>query len=566
MVTNKLNFSAAGSNLGYKSGIGALSDRLMEFGSELNDQEQKKLLAKEREQDRRDKLNRYAIEDQRYLEQKAEKASDKFDARQKEIATNEALALVGDEKGFLSTKTSAENKAYEDALATVEDPVEKARLANEIKQYQTSGEQAKSWKDSVLGNSNIDQKAVGDLKRELDRDEESARRFNLQLAETRATRNEARAEREAARKREEQKQADVYGLKTIESGSLKSVPWGQYGALSGATDVKTGNKILEPGNVEAQNLQATLYEKNVSPIATKMENLNSKILTPEQKLDDKYLQEQFAKENPEAYKTSTPLGRFTSGIDTSIKKSSELRELYSELGNINVDPLNATPEQERLANEERKKIQSKINEVENKYSSTSSGSNISFEDYKKAKISESNQAEKEYNNLQSKLANTTKEIDKQIVDKFGIDEVKKQENYITSVQAGNIAAENAKNEARRLGLSAEAANYAISNAYQTAYNENERLKGLGQKVIQTATEKQQEKKEKSKEKEIEYLQDNIKSLNSLSEKFSGTKEDSVYYKGKEMDKEDAQKKIESEIEDLQRKLNTKNIELYPWMK
>lgn len=565
MTTNKLNFSAAGSNLGYKSGIGALSDRLMEFGSDLNDQEQKKLLAKEREQDRQDKLNRYAIEDQRYLEQKAEKASDKFDARQKEIATNEALALVSDEKGFLNTKISAENKAYEDALATVEDPAEKARLANEIKQYQTSGEQAKSWKDSVLGNSNIDQKVIVDLKRELARDEESDRRFNLQLAETRASRNEAKAERDAARKREEQRQADVYGVKTIESSSLKSVPWGQYGALSGATDVKTGNKILEPGNVEAQSLQATLYEKNVSPIATKMENLSSKILTPEQKSDNKYLQEQFAKDNPEAYKTSTPFGRLFSGADKNVNMQLEIDQAREKL-RVKPDPFTST-------NEEIKKYQDKVNEVNNqiksikeKYSDTSSSSNISFEDYKKAKINESNQAEKEYNDLQLKLANTTKEIDKQVVDRFGIDEVKKQESYITSVQAGNIAAENAKNEARRLGLSAEAANYAISNAYQTAYNENERLKGLGQKVIQTATEKEQEKKEKSIDKEIEYLQDNIKSLNSLSEKFSGTKEDSVYYKGKEMDKEDAQKQIEDEIRNLQLKLNTKNRELYPWKK
>lgn len=565
MAINKLNFSAAGSNIGYKSGIGALSDRLMEFGSDLNDEEQKKLLAKEREQDRQDKLNRYAIEDQRYLEEKAEKASDKFDARQKEIATNEALALVGDEKGFLSTKISAENKAYEDALATVEDPAEKARLANEIKQYQTSGEQARSWKDSILGNTNIDQKVVGDLKRELARDEESARRFNLQLAETRASRNEARAERDAARKREEQRQADVYGVKTIESGSLKSVPWGQYGALSGATDVKTGNKILEPGNVEAQSLEATLYEKNVSPIATKMENLSSKILTPEQKLDDKYLQEQFAKDNPEAYKTSTPLGRLFSGADKNVNMQLEIDQAREKL-RIKPDPFTSTNEEIKKYQDNVNKVNNEIKSIKEKYSETSSGSNISFEDYKKAKINESNQAEKEYNDLQSKIANTIKEIDKQVTDRFGIDEVKKQESYITSVQAGNIAAENAKNEARRLGLSAEAANYAINNAYQTAYNENERLKGLGQKVIQTETEKEKEKIEKSKEKEIEDLQDNIKSLNSLSEKFSGTKENSVYYKGKEMDKKDAQKKIEDEIENLQLKLNTKNRELYPWMK
>ena len=520
MATNKLNFSAAGSNLGYKSGIGALSDRLMEFGSDLNDQEQKKLLAKEREQDRQDRLNRYAIEDQRYLEQKAEKASDKFDARQKEIATNEALALVGDEKGFLSTKTSAENKAYEDALATVEDPVEKARLANEIKQYQTSGEQAKSWKDSVLGNSNIDQKVVGDLKRELARDEESARRFNLQLAETRATRNEAAKERQEAREREEQRTRDTYG-KSIADDWQKNLNIGKSGAIKTVDNVSTGKKIIDPSKkIEAEEFKANLYHSpDFKKDITEIENLNSKILTPEQKSDDKYLQEQFAKDNPKAYKTSTPLGRFTSGIDTSIKKNSELRELYSQLGNINVDPLNATPEQERLANEERNKIQSKINEVENKYSSKSSGSNISFEDYKKAKINESNEAEKNLINLQKNLESKISNIEKQVINKYGIDEKTSKETYMTPQEAGDIVYKKALREALDSGISSYAAESIASNARVNAVKDLESRAKTTQSSIdedkketKTSLFKIQEEKVKSISDSRKKLEENLEAL------------------------------------------------------
>lgn len=520
MATNKLNFSAAGSNLGYKSGIGALSDRLMEFGSELNDQEQKKLLAKEREQDRQDKLNRYAIEDQRYLEQKAEKASDKFDARQKEIATNEALALVGDEKGFLSTKTSAENKAYQDALATVEDPAEKARLANEIKQYQTSGEQAKSWKDSILGNSSVDQKVIGDLKRELARDEESARRFNLQLAETRATRNEAKAEREAAREREEKAKKDLYGSKTLSEDWQSKLNIGQSGAIKTVENVSTGQKILDPKKQdEATKFEAEQYETDEAKAnIAKINELSGKILTPEQLKDDN-LKAMFEKENPEAYnKGGTLIGKLFSGANKNINMQLEIDKAREKL-RVKPDPFTST-------NAERKEYEDRVNEVNNeiklikeKYDSSSSDKGITFDEFKKAKIKENEEASKEYNKELSAWQNKVAKVNKDVLDKYGIEEKVNKNVYMTPSEAGDLVYKQTLEDALKRGISADVALYTASTARVNAVKDLESRAKTAQSTIaedkketKTSLFKIQEEKVKSISDSRKKLEENLEAL------------------------------------------------------
>lgn len=522
MAINKLNFSAAGSNLGYKSGMGALSDRLMEFGSDLNDEEQRKLLAKEREQDRQDRLNRYAIEDQRYLEEKAEKASDKFDARQKEIATNEALALVGDEKGFLDAKISAENKAYEDALATVEDPVEKARLANEIKQYQTSGEQAKSWKYSALGNPNIDQKVVGDLKRELARDEESARRFNLQLAETRATRNEARAEREAAREREEKAKKDLYGSKSLSEDWQSKLNLGQSGAIKTVENVSTGQKIIDPTKQnEATKFEAEQYETDEAKASiAKINELSGKILTPEQLKDDN-LYSMFSKENPKSFKNTTEIGNLFSRITNARNKSIELDKVNLEINRNNriLNSYRSTADEKFEAKQNINALNSELKDIENKYSPKASDEGITFEDYKKTKIKESEEASKELNKELSAWQNKVAKVNNDVLDKYGIEEKVSKNVYMTPSEAGDLVYKQTLEDALKRGISADAALYTASTARVNAVKDLESRAKTAQstiaedkKEIKTSLFKIQEEKVKSISDSRKKLEENLEAL------------------------------------------------------
>ena len=474
MAKDGLNFGAVSGSSGFKSSVGSLADRIMEFGSDLNEQEQKKLLAKEREQERQDRLNRYAIEDQRYAEAKAEKASDKFDARQKELATNEALALIGGEKEFLSGKTSAENKAYADAIAGIEDPAERSRMQAEVAQYQQSGSQAKSWKDSVLGQTNMDWRAIGDLKRDIAKEAESARRFDIQLAETRAARAASEKEREEARKREEQAKKDLYGSKSLSEDWQSKLNLGQSGAVKTVENVSTGQKILDQTKQgEAIKFEAEQYETDEEKARiAKINELSGKILTPEQLKDDN-LKAMFAKENPEAYKVSTPIQRFGSGINEYLQKDSELKKLYAELGDTAVDPLTSTQEEKDIANVQKNLVLQKIKDVENKYSKKSSDKSITFDEFKKAKIKESEEASKKYNEEMSSLQNKVAKVDKEVLDKYGIDEKISKNVYMTPSEAGDLVYKQTLEDALKSGISADAASYTASTARSNAIKDLE---------------------------------------------------------------------------------------------
>ena len=493
MAKDGLSFGAISGSSGFKSSVGSLADRIMEFGSDLNEQEQKKLLAKEREQERQDRLNRYAIEDQRYAEAKAEKASDKFDARQKELATNEALALIGGEKEFLAGKTSAENKAYADAIAGISDPTERARMQAEVAQYQQSGSQAKSWKDSVLGQTNMDWRAIGDLKRDIAKEAESARRFDIQLAETRASRAEAANERREARSREEQAKKDLYGSKGIVDIAGSSLNKGKAGYFSTIENVPTGQKILDPTKQgEATKFEAEQYETDEAKASiAKINELSGKILTPEQLKDDN-LKAMFAKENPEAYnKGGTLIGNLFSGVDKNISMQLEMDKAREKL-RVKPDPFTST-------NAERKEYEDIVNEVNNKiklikekYDSSSSDKGITFDEFKKAKSKESEEASKKYNEEMSSLQNKVAKVNKDVLDKYGIEETKTDVKYMTTEEVRNQAKEDALNQAKNLGLSSYVASYAAEAAAKTAADEHEKLKKAAQSSIIENKEKSRE--------------------------------------------------------------------------
>ena len=521
MAKDGLSFGAiSGSSSGFKSSVGSLADRIMEFGSDLNEQEQKKLLAKEREQERQDRLNRYAIEDQRYAEAKAEKASDKFDARQKELATNEALALIGGEKEFLAGKTSAENKAYADAIAGIEDPAERSRIQAEVAQYQQSGSQAKSWKDSVLGQTNMDWRAIGDLKRDIAKEAESARRFDIQLAETRAVRAEAANERQEARIREEQAKKDLYGSKSLSEDWQSKLNLGQSGAVKTVENVSTGQKILDQTKQgEAIKFEADQYETDEAKARiAKINELSGKILTPEQLKDDN-LKAMFAKENPEAYKVSTPIQRFGSGINEYLQKDSELKKLYAELGDTAVDPLTSTQEEKDIANVQKNLVLQKIKDVENKYSKKSSDKSITFNEFKKAKIKESEEASKKYNEEMSLLQNKVAKVNKDVLDKYGIEEKVSKNVYMTPSEAGDLVYKQTLEDALKSGISADAASYTASTARSNAIKDLEnRAKTTKAAITESSKESRENTIELQKKvfenatKEREELEKNLRSL------------------------------------------------------
>ena len=189
MAIEKLNFS--GKNFNPTIGK-STSELLIGYGNTLNDKRDNEIAMKQKEEAIRYQRSRDALIDSRYEADRKERLDDKFDAKQKDSMTNEVLALIGNKDAFLSGKISAENKAYADALAQISDPAERARLEQDIKGYQ-AGQQRQSWIDTTLGQSNIENSKVLDLKRDIEKEEENKRRFELgydiqkaQLAQSKA--------------------------------------------------------------------------------------------------------------------------------------------------------------------------------------------------------------------------------------------------------------------------------------------------------------------------------------------------------------------------------------------
>ena len=520
MAKDGLSFGAISGSSGFKSSVGSLADRIMEFGSDLNEQEQKKLLAKEREQERQDRLNRYAIEDQRYAEAKAEKASDKFDARQKELATNEALALIGGEKEFLAGKISAENKAYADAIAGISDPAERARMQAEVAQYQQSGNQAKSWKDSVLGQTNMDWRAIVDLKRDIAKEAKADEKFKLTLAETRAARAASEKERREAREREEQAKKDLYGSKSLSEDWQSKLNLGQSGAVKTVENVSTGQKILDPTKQgEAIKFEADQYETDEAKARiAKINELSGKILTQEQLKDDN-LKAMFAKENPEAYnKGGTLIGNLFSGVDKNISMQLEMDKAIEKL-RVKPDPFTST-------NAERKEYEDRVNKVNNeiklikeKYDSSSSDKGITFDEFKKAKIKESEDASKKYNEEMSSLQNKVAKVNKDVLDKYGIEEKVSKNVYMTPSEAGDLVYKQTLEDALKSGISAYAASYTASTARSNAIKDLEnRAKTTKAAITESSKESRENAIELQKKvfenttKEREELEKNLRSL------------------------------------------------------
>ena len=522
MAKDGLNFGAMSGSSGFKSSVGSLADRIMEFGSDLNEQEQKKLLAKEREQERQDRLNRYAIEDQRYAEAKAEKASDKFDARQKELATNEALALIGGEKEFLSGKISAENKAYADAIAGIEDPAERSRMQAEVAQYQQSGSQAKSWKDSVLGQTNMDWRAIGDLKRDIAKEAESARRFDIQLAETRAARAEAAKERKEAREREEQVKKDLYGSKSLSEDWQSKLNLGESGAVKTVENVSTGQKILDQTKQgEATKFEAEQYETDEAKASiAKINELSGKILTPEQLKDDN-LYSMFSKENPKSFKNTTEFGNLFSRITDARNKSIELYQANIKIKENNriLNSDRSTAEEKFEAKQNINALNSALKDIENKYSPKTSDEDITFDEFKKAKIKESEEARKKYNEEMSLLQNKVAKVNKDVLDKYGIEEKVSKNVYMTPSEAGDLVYKQTLEDALKRGISADAAAYTASTARSNAIKDLEnRAKTTKAAIAESSKESRENTIELQKKvfenatKEREELEKNLRSL------------------------------------------------------
>ena len=392
-MIDKLNFSGAGANMNIESPQSSIGESLLTLGKYYTQKditEQERLLQAKKDQHA---LEREGITDARYEADKEERLDDKFDAKQKEIATNENLALISDPKGFISGKIAAEDKAYADAINTVDDQVEKQRLQAEYNTYK-AGPQKQDWTNAVSGQTNVDQKQIVDLKRNLAQEAERKREFDKKLEVEQAnadrlfTLNKMQYN-QAAQDRKDAKAgqlAYVNGLNTNVDNSTKVL-----------RDSKTGEKYIPTENLESHKKSYEEFANSPEMIKMKNELVDAQknggqIYTKEQLADPVFMKKLY----DESEVSKKPQGNITfESILPNFKMMKDLEPYGKKINDLNrnvVANRNATGSDIENAKKEIEIANSEINRIKNEYSKKDSSDSYStYEDFS-AKIKADNAA------------------------------------------------------------------------------------------------------------------------------------------------------------------------------
>ena len=554
MAIEKLNFS--GTN--FNPSIGkSTSELLIGYGKTLNDQRDNEIALKQKEEAIKYQRSRDALIDSRYEADRKERLDDKFDAKQKDSMTNEALALIGNKDAFLSGKISAENKAYADALSQISDPAERARMEQEIKSYQASGQQKQSWIDSTLGQSNIDNSKILDLKRDIEKEAENKRRFDLQLAEIRATRADAKNERAREMLDAKKAVAELVRLSTMDDPNMSS-----SGVLFNVNQVKTGNKTI-PNGVSIPEGEGSKELSEMDEITNKINSLYSKNLDKDGKQinfankDEAF--KAYMEENPEAANSNAAI----KGIDRSLKGASNiasatiknmflpsegLGKAFDKSKQIFMSDVEIEEYNKKLDEAKAKEAQESL-KSNNKDDKAKSG-NISFEDYWSLKKQQQTLDNAELGKLQEELGKKSLTYSDNLANKYGVDEIKSVPKEMTPHEAKIHVTKNTVKSLIERGVSEE-------NALKLGLEEGEKafkfqtnyINNVNENAKETAKNRYTEVKEERK-----ALQDQIKTLESRKFDIGKSKESKIVYNGKTVKLSEVQDGLDNEISRLKKEL------------
>ena len=286
MAIDKLNFS--GINSGSESlvtPVGSLSDRLMKYGSILNqnaldEQKQKRLDEQDAYQKQRDN-----IVDSRYEADKKERLDDKNRLLQKDYNTANAMSAIENKDAYIAGRMSAEQKAIQDTLANATQE-ERLQMQQELKGYnpKASGQQ---WADTALSQSNVDSKDITNLKRDITKEAEDKRRFDKKLEV-----DQANADRlyslnkmqydQAAQEKKDAKAGKLAGISAFMNNNVEN-------STLVSKDSKDGEMIIKDENLNAHKQAFDEFGKTKD-----IQTLTSKLKTAQQNSGQIYSDEQLA--------------------------------------------------------------------------------------------------------------------------------------------------------------------------------------------------------------------------------------------------------------------------------
>lgn len=552
MAIDKLNFSGINSGSdNFVSPVGSLADRLMKYGSILNqnaldEQKQKRLDEQDAYQKQRD-----ARSDANYEADKKERLDDKNRLLQKDYNTANAMSAIENKDAYIAGRMSAEQKAIQDTLASAT-PEERLQMQQELKGYdqKASGQQ---WASTALSQSNVDSKDITNLKRDIAREAEQTRQFNenkrIAQENFNKTYNLQKLQYDQTVQEKKDKEAGqlayVNGLNTNVDNSTKVL-----------RDSKTGEKYIPTENLNTY--KAKFEEFANSPEMIKMKNElvdaqknGGQIYTKEQ-LDDPVFMKKLYDESQVSKK---PQGNITfESIMPNFKMMKDLEPYSKKINDLNrnvVANRNATGSDIENAKREIEIANSEINRIKNEYSKKDSSDSYStYEDFS-AKIKADNAAkELDLKTKIDKYDSAYKAQDLKLKNEFGkikqdeIDILKTEDEYAQDLYNANTAGKTLSVD-EKVGFMKSAKEKAAAHQKKVDKAENDELK-----VRLT----QMEKATEAQKLEYNTYDDQIKTLNDQISKITtgnASKED-LYSRvtSKEVNPGTAILELKAEIEQL----------------
>lgn len=485
MAIDRLNFSGASGSANIETPLGSLSDRLMKYGSMLNTQDMERERLKNQEEQTAYQRGRDALIDTRYNADRAERLGDKFDAKQKEIATNENLALTADKNAFLGAKTSAEDKSYADAIASVSDPIEKQRLQSEYNAYKV-GNQKQDWVNAVTGQTNVDQKQITNLKQDMAKQaaDEAYKQQSLAL-QGKQVNASIEANKIAQQNRLDQINAGQAYINaklnapTVSSDTIKIIP------------SPTGDKIIPSENQSTYN--ESMNQLTTSPEMQKkidrMNELGSKgLYTLEQLKDENFMMSEYNKLHPEA----SSMSRTSKGAYGVAEDFLNYEKQQSEKGNIarNISSLqrsltpSSTEQDIKNINDQVDQLKKQAKDIDKKYENVQKNDKyVSFDDFKKDIKNQNTSNQNELAKLQSEVTNAYQNKQTELDTKLGkVKDVevkipKTKDEYVNDIYTNTLA--------KNPGATQESRNQMMNAAEEAGkeYEIREKAKKLKQEQI-----------------------------------------------------------------------------------
>lgn len=329
------------------------------------------------------------------------------------------------------------------------------------------------------------------------------------------------------------------------------------------TGVNSLNDVTDGQTLESAGSEfSNRFDTENKDLISKRKEIEGKAYTPEQLKDKDFMQKEYFKKEGSQKSVVDKIAMRTGDAVRQRELSPLVREKFKLEGVTNILNVMATPEEKIKAENRIKELDTSIDNINKKYSSSQENENISYDDFVKNAKANSSANLLEIKTIDNKLEKSGKSILKDVEKKYGIE--KTEEKYVDPAEVKKNVFESVYNK-----IKSENKGIDDNTAILQASKKADEISSEQANTIKTKTDKgiTQRKEEndlflKQKEEKNKRIDDEIKSIRDILKQYSdGNKyndDSEVVIGGDTYELKDAQKYLNNRLEYLDSEIEKNN--------